>query len=75
MPHIMVPICIFSPDTDVFILSIWWSGMLPPDTMFVTGVGLNRRMIDVSHVCSCLGSEKVMALLGLHALSGFDVTG
>ena len=66
---------IFSPDTDVFILSIWWSGMFPPDTMFVTGVGQYRRMIDVSHVRSCLGSEKVMALLGLHALSGCDVTG
>ena len=66
---------IFSPDTDVFILSIWWSGIFPPDTMFLTGVGLNRRMIDVSHVCSCLSSEKVMTLLGLHALSGCDVTG
>ena len=66
---------IFSPNTGVFILSIWWSGMFPPDIMFVTGVRLNRRMIDVSHVCSCLGSEKVTALLGLHALSSCDVTG
>ena len=32
-------------------------------------------MIDVSHVRSFLGSEKVMALLGLHTLSGCDVTG
>ena len=66
---------IFLPDTDVFILSIWWSGMFPPDTMFVTGVRLNRRMINVSHVCSSLGSEKVMALLGLHALYSCGVTG
>ena len=66
---------IFSPDTDVFILSIWWSKMFPADTRFVTGVGTNKRMIDVNHVCSCLGSEKVMALLALHALSGSDVTG
>ena len=49
--------------------------MFPPDTMFVMGVGLNRRMIAVSHVRSCLGSEKVMTLLGLHALSSCDVTG
>ena len=49
--------------------------MFPADTRFVTGVGTNKRMIDVNHVCSCLGSEKVMALLALHALSGSDVTG
>ena len=46
---------IFSPDTDVFVLSVWWSEMFPSDTMFVTGVGLNKRMIDVNHVRSCLG--------------------
>lgn len=51
-----------------FIVLIWWSGMFPPDTIFVTGVGLNRRMIDVSHMYCCLGSEKVMTLLGLDAL-------
>ena len=32
-------------------------------------------MIDVSHVRSCFGSENVMALMGLYALSGCDVTG
>ena len=49
--------------------------MFPSDTMFVTGVGLNKRMIDVNHIRFCLGSEKVRASLGLHALSGCDVTG
>ena len=47
--------------------------MFPSDTMFVTGVGLNKRVIDVNHIRFCLVSKKVRALLGLHALSGMEL--
>lgn len=66
---------IYSPDTDVFILTLWWYKFLPLNTMFVTGVGQNQRMINLSKVTDSLGSNKTSALLGLHALSGSDTTG
>ena len=43
--------------------------------MFVTGVGQNQRMINLSKVTDSLGPKKTSALLGLHALSGSDTTG
>ena len=59
----------------MLVLSLWWSELFPSDTMFVTGVGPNTRMIDINSMRSSLGSERVNAILGLHALSGCDVTG
>jgi hypothetical protein len=66
---------IYSPDTDVFVLALWWSKLFPPDTMFITGVGQNHRIIKLSKVTDSLGPKKTSALLGLHALSGSDTTG
>lgn len=43
--------------------------------MFVTGVGQNQRMINLSKVTDSLGPKKTSALLGLHALSRCDTTG
>lgn len=40
--------------------------------MFVTGVGQNQRMINLSKVTDSLGPKKTLALLGPHALSRSD---
>jgi len=34
---------IMSQDSDVLVLSVWWSRHLPANTKFVTGVGVNKR--------------------------------
>lgn len=49
--------------------------MLPPDSMFITGTGANRRSVELNRLHSCLNPKQVKALLGLHALSGCDTTG
>ena len=65
----------FPPDIDVFAFSLSWSTLFPSDTMFLTGLELRKRMIDLNYVWyTCLSSEKVRALLGLMALSGRNVT-
>ncbi|KAJ8884906.1 hypothetical protein PR048_011102 [Dryococelus australis] len=60
---------IHSPDTDVFILSLWWSKYFPQDTMFVTGVGQHRRKINLSKVTESLEEEEVC---GYHAHATYD---
>lgn len=66
---------IMSQDTDVLVLSVWWSRHLPANTKFVTRVGANKRMIDTHTIRTSLGSLRVEALLGFHAISGCDITG
>ena len=68
-------ITIHSPDTDVFVLSLRRYPQLCSDVRFVTGTGQRHRVINLKHVVQALGSTKVAALPGLHALSGADITG
>ena len=42
---------------------------------FVTGTGQWHRVIILKLIVQALGSTKVAALTGLHALSGADITG
>ena len=49
---------IYSPDTDVFVLALWWSKFFPLDTMFVTGIGQNQRMINLKNITNSLGEKK-----------------
>ena len=66
---------IHSPDTDVFVLALRRYPQLCSDVRFVTGTGQRHRVIHLKHVVQALGSTKVAALPGLHALSGADITG
>ena len=50
---------IYSPDTDVFVLALWWSKFFPLDTMFVTGIGQNQRMINLKNITNSLGEKKL----------------
>ena len=45
------------------------------DVQFVTGTGQWHRVIILKPIVQALGSTKVAALTGLHALSGADITG
>lgn len=73
-----IPLCecyIFSPDTDVFLLSINFYESLPNVTMFWTGRGDNLRCIDIGKCYESLGSQRASAMLGFHTFTGCDQTG
>ena len=50
--------CVFSPDTDVFLLLIHYYNELPTRTKFITGKVNARRSIDIGKAFEALRSEK-----------------
>ena len=60
---------------NVFILSLRRYAQLCDDVQFVTGNGQWHPVIILKPSVQALGSTKVAALTGLHALSGADITG
>ena len=66
---------IYSPDSDVFILSLRRYAQLCDDVQFVTGTCQRHRVITFKPIVQALSNTKVAALPGPHALSGADVTG
>lgn len=72
--HRASKINIYSPDTDVFILSLRRYPQLCSDVHFVIGIGQRHQVINLKPIVQSLGSTKVAALPGLHALSGADIT-
>ena len=65
----------YSPDTDVIILSLRRYAQLCDDVQFITNTGQRHWVIILKPIVQALGSIKVAALPGLHALSGADITG
>lgn len=63
-------IIVRSPDTDVFILLLGHKTAIPAAIYFDTGVGNQRRILDVSKVHSTVGPELCDALIGFHAFTG-----
>lgn len=72
--HKASKINIYSPDTDVFILSLRRHPQLCNDVHFVIGIGQRHQVINWKPIVQALGSTKVAAWPGLHALSGADIT-
>ena len=65
---------IYSPETDVFILSLRRYPQLCSDVHFVIGIGQRHQVINLKPIVQALSSTKVAALPGLHALSGAVIT-
>ena len=63
-------VVIRSPDTDVFILLLGHTLAIPTALYFDTGIGNQRRILDVGKVHLTLGSELCDALIGFHAFTG-----
>lgn len=66
---------IFSPDTDVFVLSIRRFPELCENTSFVTGRGHHNRKILLSPIGCAPGPARTAALPAFHAWSGADISG
>ena len=69
-----VQIYVVSPDTDVFLLLIYFCKKLSGNTFFRTGKKDKIRDIDISKAYNALGQARAKALIGFHAFTGCDVT-
>ena len=63
-----------SPDTDVFILLLYYSDKIKSNIYFETGTGNKRRVIDIKKVAGEVNSDVIKALPGFHAFTGCDCT-
>ena len=66
-------VVIKSPDTDVMILSVAKSHDFHECVLlFLTGTGIDNRIINITEVGMKLGREKCQGILGLHIFTGCD---
>ena len=63
------------PYDDVFLMMIHMYPSLPCDISFLTGKGNLKRSIPVQPVYNKLGHKRASAILGVHALTGSDMSG
>ena len=63
---------ISTPDTDVMVLAIAFSREISAALFLLTGVGNNRRIINISDIATACGTAKCQALIGLHVFTGCD---
>ena len=62
-------ITVCHPDTDVFLLLIYFYPSLCNITWFQTGNKTHLRNIDVGKAYECLGTERGKAILGFHSFT------
>ncbi|XP_028391978.1 uncharacterized protein LOC114516648 isoform X2 [Dendronephthya gigantea] len=67
-------ILIKSPDTDVFIIMLYFCHILQCELFFETGVNEKTRIINVRCVQQQIGEKEGKALVGFHAYTGCDST-
>lgn len=65
---------VISPDTDVFVLLLYYVHQVSGRLLFETGTGSHRRRMHVPTVASAIGSRMCMALPALHSFTGCDTT-
>jgi hypothetical protein len=68
-------VCIMSPDTDVFLLSLKYCPYLGQDCKIILGSGVNQRMVALKPIYYAFGNKLASALHGFHSLTGCDTTG
>jgi len=66
---------VVSPDTDVFLLLLYYYELIPHATLFRTGRGDAERDISLQQCFENLGLKKSKAVLGFHVLTGCDQIG
>ena len=67
-------ITVRSPDTDIFILLLFFAERIQKDILFDTWRGNNRRLLDVKKIAKHTGEEICAILPAVHAYSGCDTT-
>ena len=67
-------IVVRSPDTDVLVLLLKFSQVINRTILFDTGIGNNRRLLNVNDIVSAKGSDICDVLPALHSFTGCDTT-
>ena len=67
-------VTVSSPDTDVFLLLLYFYPRLCNITLFQTGTKRNLRTINVGSAYEAIGTKQATALLGFHSFTGCDFT-
>ena len=66
---------IYSSDTDVLVLAVSTQQCLGSEATLIMGRGDKCHLVKLQPIYNALGKSKVLALRGLHAMSGCDTTG
>lgn len=65
---------IHSPDTDVFLLLLYFTKDISTPVFLHTGTGIHRRIINMLTLNMIHDRSEIRALLGLHSFTGCDTT-
>jgi len=65
---------VMSPDTDVFVLLLYYVNQVSCHLLFETGAASHCRRIDMHAVASAIGIRTCTALPALHCFTGCDTT-
>ena len=63
-----------SPDTDTLVLLFKFLQVIDRTILFDTGMGNNRRLLDVNYIVSAKGSDICDVLPALHSFTSCDTT-
>ena len=63
-----------TPDTDIFVILLYYAHMIEMNIFMDTGVGRHRKLIDVSSIAQSLGKDYCNVLLGFRVFTGEDCT-
>ena len=72
--HPEFTIIVRSPETKVFMLLIKFAQTIQQNVLFDTGVGKNRRLVDIKAVIDKHGADNCSSYLALHSMTGCDTT-
>ncbi|CAB4012350.1 Hypothetical predicted protein [Paramuricea clavata] len=67
-------ICIFTVDSDLAILAIYYKNYIPCNLFVEIGSKAKKRIIRIARISETIGKELSDALPALHAVSGCDTT-
>lgn len=63
-----------TPDTDIFVILLYYAASIPINIFLDTGNGKNRRLLNITDLADSLGQDYCTAVLGLYVFTGEDVT-
>lgn len=61
-----------TPDTDIFVILLYYASSINLHIHLDTGTGKNRRLIDITLLARSLGNDHCAAIMGLYMFTGDD---
>lgn len=63
-----------SPDTDIFVILLYYSHTIDLTIYLDTGTGKHRQFVNVTELAESLGEDYCNCILGYHVFTGEDCT-